>query len=130
MLNRKVAALGLSVLMSMSVVTVPAFAHGHHSGGHHRRAVADCPVRADAAVTDGMTVPGCPVHDGSGADCPVCTIEGCTEAGHHYHNDEVYCGYRHGHGYCDGTCVQAGDPAPSEPTPSTTRYYQRHHGCY
>ena len=110
MLSRKVAALGLSVLMSMSVVTVPAFAHGHHSGGHHRRAVADCPVRADAAVTDGMTVPGCPVHDGSGADCPVCTIEGCTEAGHHYHNNEVYCGYQHGHGDRKSTRLNSSHP--------------------
>ena len=52
MLSRKVAALGLSVLMSMSVVTVPAFAHGHHSGGHHRRAVADCPVQMQQLRTE------------------------------------------------------------------------------
>lgn len=130
MLRKKVTAAGLSILLAMSMFTVPAFAHGHHSGGHHRQASTGCVVRADVADTDRAAVPGCPVHDGSGVNCPVCTIDGCTEAGHHYHDDTVYCGYLHGHGYCDGTCMQADNSSLSNTTPSTTRYYRRHHACY
>ena len=31
MLRKKVTAAGLSILLAMSMFTVPAFAHGHHS---------------------------------------------------------------------------------------------------
>lgn len=129
MLSKKIAAMGVSVLLSMMVFTVPAFAHGHHSGGHHGQAERSCVVNSGGSVGQTAAV-YCPVHEGCGVDCPVCTVEGCTETGHHYHGDAVYCGYPHGCGYCDGTCVQAGDTVPSETTPSTKPYYYRHHACY
>lgn len=51
--------------------------------------------------------------------CPVCTVEGCTETGRHFHDECEYCGYDHESGYCDGTCVTV-----------SRRGYGRHHGCH
>lgn len=130
MFNKKIAAMGLSVLLSMTVLTVPAFAHGHHSGGHHRQAERSCVVSSSVGADTSQTaVIGCPVHAGSAADCPVCVVDGCTETGHHYHDDTVYCGYPHAHGYCDGTCAQASDTVPSRTSPDNGNCL-RHHSCY
>ncbi len=48
--------------------------------------------------------------------CPVCTVEGCVEEGHHLHDGSYYCGYDHEDGYCDGSCGYS------------NRTYSRH-GC-
>lgn len=40
----------------------------------------------------------------SPTDYPVCTVDGCTEEGHHTHDGNYYCGYDHESGYCDGSC--------------------------
>lgn len=56
---------------------------------------------------NGEIVPGCPVHAGGAAEgsCLVCGVDGCTQTGHHLHENAVYCGYPHAGGYCDGTCI-------------------------
>ena len=36
--------------------------------------------------------------------CAVCTVEGCTQTGRHYHDGVLYCGHDHASGWCDGTC--------------------------
>lgn len=54
-------------------------------------------------------------------DCPVCTVEGCTEKGRHTHDGHDYCGYDHADGYCDGTCA-----AVSVNTASHCRKSRRH----
>lgn len=52
-------------------------------------------------------------------DCPVCTVEGCTEVGRHTHEGHDYCGYDHRDGYCDGSCEQVSRCG-----------YGRRHGCH
>lgn len=110
MFGRRFAVMGVSVFLAAAMVTVPAFAHGHHSRGHHRTAENGC-----AAGTENWTRNGCAAAAGdgtwadNGARCPVCLVDGCTEIGHHLHEQSVYCGYPHEHGYCDGSCILAGE---------------------
>ena len=76
---------GALCAMLTAMLIVPVSAHGCHGGrsqGHHggyRQSV-------QTTVT-------------------VCPYEDCTEAGRHTHDGTAYCGYDHGCGYCDGTCL-------------------------
>lgn len=90
-----------------------------------------------AVSTDGETVVSCPVHVYGAAEgnCPVCAVDGCDQTGHHLHDDTVYCGYPHAHGYCDGSCAAADEPQAERTQPSgELRAYARtsrgHHGCH
>lgn len=104
-------ALTTAVLVSAFFV-MPVSAHGHH--GHHEQ-------RYTQTVEN--------------TDCPVCTVDGCTEAGRHTHDGHDYCGYNHESGYCDGSCEAAvSDTTDSEETVSKKsvsnyRCVRRHH-CY
>ena len=52
--------------------------------------------------------------------CAVCTVEGCTQTGRHYHDGVLYCGHNHTSGWCDGTCVSL---CPVEGCTQTGRHY-------
>lgn len=81
MRNRLLA--GAVCVMLAAVLIVPAAAHGCHGGrgrhGGYRQSVR-------------TTVTVCPYED-------------CAEAGRHTHDGVTYCGYCHGSGVCDGTCL-------------------------
>lgn len=81
MRNRLLA--GAVCVMLAAVLIVPAAAHGCHGGrgrhGGYRQSV-------QTTVT-------------------VCPYEDCTQAGRHTHDGVTYCGYCHGSGVCDGTCL-------------------------
>ncbi|MCI9170087.1 MAG: hypothetical protein HFF42_04030 [Lawsonibacter sp.] len=74
---------GALCVMLAAMLVVPAAAHGCHGGrgrhGGYRQNV-------QTAVT-------------------VCPYEDCAEAGRHTHDSVTYCGYGHGSGVCDGTCL-------------------------
>lgn len=72
---KKATAFGAVFALTMVLTAFPAAAHGRH--GHR-------------SVTN--------------TQYPVCAVEDCSETGRHYHGDEIYCGYHHEGGYCDGTC--------------------------
>ena len=74
---KKVAAFGVTLVLSMTLTVFPAMAHGHGHGHRARTSTQD----------------------------PVCSVENCSEAGHHYHDGDIYCGYHHEGGYCDGSCA-------------------------
>ena len=80
MWRKRMATAAAAGILAATLMSFPAFAHGH---GHHR----------SAASVD--------------TSCPVCTVEGCTETGRHVHDDHYYCGYEHSSGYCDGSCAAA-----------------------
>lgn len=103
MAARKMAALGMAGLMAMAFCS-PAWAHGH---GHHRGAGQAAASTQAAAGSQGD-------------QCPVCTVEGCAEAGRHYHDGTIYCGYAHSSGYCDGSCGDA----------IGNCYNNHRHGCH
>lgn len=108
MIRRKFMAAGISVFLAAAMFTVPAYAHGHHSRGHHQAAENGCAAwNGTEAGCAAMTDDG--IWTGEETRCPVCPVDGCTEAGHHWHEEAVYCGYPHEHGYCDGSCVTAGE---------------------
>lgn len=81
MRNRLLA--GAVCVMLAAMLIVPAAAHGCHGGrgrhGGYRQSV-------QTTVT-------------------VCPYEDCDEAGRHTHDGVTYCGYCHGSGVCDGTCL-------------------------
>ncbi len=60
-------------------------------------------------------------------ECPVCTVEGCTEEGRHIHDGCEYCGYDHADGYCDGSCWNV---SASKRTVSGHGCGGRGHGCH
>lgn len=86
---KKMLAAAATAAMISLLFVMPVSAHGHHS-----RATVN-------------------------TDCPVCTVEGCTEEGRHTHEGHDYCGYDHQNGYCDGSCA-----------PVSRRGYGRRHGCH
>ena len=88
MWTKKFVTASVAGMMAAMLVAFPASAHGHH-----RQAVA-----VDTS-------------------CPVCTVEGCTETGRHYHDDHEYCGC----GYCAHSC---------ETVSSYSSCHRGHHGCY
>lgn len=96
--------------MLISVLFVmPVSAHGHHeNSGHHNQT-------------------------SESTDCPVCTVEDCTEEGRHTHDGHNYCGYNHESGYCDGSCKAAvSDKTDSGKTTSektTSEKRTSGHGC-
>lgn len=97
MVIRKSLATGTAVLLLSLLVVIPVSAHGHH--------------RQAAAQAD--------------TQCPVCTVEGCTETGRHTHDGIAYCGYNHSSGYCDGTCEYACEYAAPR-----CGNHGCHHGCH
>lgn len=125
------AGMALTILMAF-----PAMAHGH--GRYRQTSVSASISETDSLVCplEGCGQAGYHTHDGSGywgcypvctaegcsttgyhthdsQECwgcyPVCTVEGCTESGHHVHDGHGYCGYEHSSGYCDGSCMTAGN---------------------
>lgn len=94
MWSKKITMAAAAGLMAAALTAFPAAAHGH---GHHRQ---ECVVTQDTS-------------------CPVCTVEGCEEAGRHTHDGHDYCGYEHSSGYCDRSCERA----------ETSSHHGRHHGC-
>lgn len=73
MLTAAVAASLISVLFVM-----PVSAHGHHgSQGHHNQT-------SNTTVTSETTTSETTVS--ANTDCPVCTVDGCTETGRHSHD--------------------------------------------
>lgn len=109
---KKWMTMGISVVMAAVLFAAPVYAHGHghHSDRHHTRTERSCGVGADRGMwmnQNAEIVPDCPVHAGCAAEgsCLVCGVDGCTQTGHHLHENAVYCGYPHAGGYCDGTCM-------------------------
>ena len=69
---------GLLCGVMMALLTLPAMAHGCHGRrGHHAQQ----------------------------SESFVCPQAGCTLTGRHTHNVPPYCGYHHGSGLCNGTCL-------------------------
>ena len=112
MVFKRVAAF----LLAASIVTVPAFAHGHGGAKGHRVWTAE-PTTYTVCPLDSCEVAGRHVHNGvtycgydhgngfcDGACRALCPYEDCTLAGPHTHDGVDYCGYGHGNGYCDGSC--------------------------
>ena len=62
MWTKKFVTASVAGMMAAMLVAFPASAHGH---------------RRQAVAVD--------------TSCPVCTVEGCTETGRHYHDDHEYC---------------------------------------
>ena len=109
MVFKRVAAF----LLAASIVTVPAFAHGHGGAKGHRVWMAEPTTYT------------------------VCPLDSCEVAGRHVHNGVTYCGYDHAYGFCDGTCLNPVQPtAPAVTAPATTSnttgtnysYGYGHHG--
>ena len=145
MVFKRVAAF----LLAASIVTVPAFAHGHGGAKGHRVWTAE-PTTYTVCPLDSCEVAGRHTHNNTtycgynhahgfcdGTCYAVCTVEGCEATGQHVHNGVTYCGYDHAYGFCDGTClnpVQPTAPAVTAPatTPNTTgtnySYGYGHHG--
>lgn len=113
-LKRFFAAAMTAALVS-TLFVMPVSAHGH---GHHRQVQAVQTVKTNTVNT----------VDTVDTECPVCTVEGCTEAGRHTHDGHDYCGYDHADGYCDGSCA-----AVSNSGSTRSAGYGHHgggrHGC-
>lgn len=97
---RKMLAAATASLLIASLIVMPVSAHGHHG-------------RSRTTTTTVTT------------QCPVCTIEDCTEEGHHTHDGETYCGYEHSGEYCDGSCGSC-----ETTTKSSRSHHGRGHGCH
>lgn len=99
---RKMLAAATASLLVASLIVMPVSAHGHHG----------------RSKTAASTV----------TPCPVCTIEDCTEEGHHAHDGVTYCGYEHSDEYCDGSCGSCGSCGTT--TTSSRSHHGRRHGCH
>lgn len=112
--KKLLTALTTAALLSVLFV-MPVSAHGHH--GHHGQYQTQVQVTEDT-------------------DCPVCTVDGCTEIGRHVHDGHNYCGYHHESGYCDGSCAavvsDTTDSTDTAPATSNSQYrcLKRHHCHY
>ncbi len=105
-IKKMLTAVTASMLIA-SLIVMPVSAHGHHG----RNRTASTTVTTQYAV---------------------CTVEDCTETGHHAHDGEVYCSYDHDNGYCDGTCGYCDGSCGycGTTTTSTGSHHGRgHHGC-
>lgn len=94
---QKFLALGAVSVLTLSLLSIPAFAHG----GHH----------------------GYSAHQNSA--CSVCHAENHSEACYSIHNDTPYCGLGHAGGVCDGSCARSAQ-SRSVPAPDsipTTVYF-------
>ncbi len=107
MLTAVVAASLISVLFVM-----PVSAHGHHGNQGHHNQTSQATVTSEATVSDNT-------------DCPVCTVDGCTETGRHSHDGHDYCGYNHESGYCDNSCETTSHHTDSGTTTSGTTNSKR-----
>lgn len=59
----------------------------------------------------------------------LCMLDDCTETEYHTHDGQIYCGYEHSCGYCDGSCTK--DSKSKTPVHSRNhhgRHHNRHHG--
>ena len=121
-LTKRIAA-GAAALLSAVLLAVPAYAHG---SGHHNytqqstQTTQTTTVQQPVQTVYSCGVAGCTVtgahthHNGvthtagytcDGTCAALCTVEGCTVSGRHTHDGTTYCGYHHGSGYCDGSCI-------------------------
>lgn len=74
----------MTAILVFVLFTMLVSAHGHHEhNGHHESNEHSSTIEPD---------------------CPVCTLDGCTEYGRHAHNGHDYCGNDHKDDYCDGSC--------------------------
>lgn len=73
------AAAAASVLM-MSILVVPAYAHGGHGGGHG----------------NGHGHGNCANASYSSTNYQVCNVKDCTQSGRHEHDGVTYCGHDNG----------------------------------
>ena len=102
-----------TAVMTASLISVlfvmPVSAHGHHGSQGHHNQTSNTTVTSESttsgATASENTTSGATVSDNT--DCPVCTVDGCTETGRHSHDGHDYCGYNHESGYCDGSCETA-----------------------
>lgn len=115
---KKIFTAAVTVALVSVLFVMPVSAHGHHHGSHRHACDYGAQIQTPNADTKNQT----PDTDTQNTDtqnsdtdtqtsdtvCPVCTIEGCTESGRHFHDGEEYCGYNHSSGYCDNTCTQNG----------------------
>lgn len=95
---KRLFAAAMTAALISTLFVMPVSAHGHHR-------------RVQTVDTD----------------CPVCTVEGCTEEGRHIHDGHDYCGYDHEDGYCDGTCATV---STSTRTVSRSGHRGGRHGCH
>ena len=105
-IKKMLTAVTASMLIA-SLIVMPVSAHGHH--GRNRT--------ASTTVNTG---------------CPVCTVEDCSETGHHAHDGNYYCSYDHDGGYCDGSCGYRADCSCGycgTTTTSSGSHHGRGHGC-
>ncbi len=100
MQNRKLLTCGITGVLLAGLLVTPVSAHGHHS------------QIKDTAKASKI--------------CSLCTEKDCTETGYHLHDDEVYCGFDHEQGYCDGSCGNSCEKQSKCET-STTKRSRRHH---
>ncbi len=103
-IKKMLTAVTASMLIA-SLIVMPVSAHGHHG-------------RTRTASTTVTT------------QCPVCTVEDCTETGHHTHDGETYCGYDHTNEYCDGSCGSCGTYGCGTTTTYSGSHHGRGHGCH
>lgn len=97
---RKLFLCGATGILMAGLSVAPVSAHGHHS-------------QAESATEI----------------CPLCTLEDCTETGYHIHDDQVYCGYDHSCGYCDGSCNNSCTKQNGCGSSVRSRgHHNRHHG--
>lgn len=90
---KKLLTAAMTAALVFTLFAMPVSAHGHGHHGHHGS-------QGNSSTTDSGTA-DTEVYN---TDCPVCTLEDCTQTGRHTHNGHEYCGYDHKDGYCDGTC--------------------------
>lgn len=101
---KRLLTAAMTAALVSTLFVMPVSAHGH---GHYRQ------TRVVVDTVD--------------TECPVCTVEGCTEEGRHIHDGHDYCGYDHADGYCDGSCVTV---STSRSTGSGCGYRSGRHGCH
>lgn len=112
---KRIFTAALTAALISTLFVMPVSAHGH---GHHRQARTVQTVQTVQTVNTTDTV---------NTECPVCTVEGCTETGRHTHDGYDYCGYNHADGYCDGSCATV---SASGSTTSGCGYRGGRHGCH
>ena len=116
----------LTAVATASLISVlfvmPVSAHGHHGAQGHHSQTSNTTVTSETTTSE-ATTSGATVSDNT--DCPVCTVDGCTETGRHSHDGHDYCGYNHESGYCDGSCETASHHANDGTTASSTTKSRR-----
>ena len=98
MRGKSYLASGLLCAALAATLIVPASAHCGRGRGHHGGYTRN----VQTAIT-------------------VCPYEDCAVSGRHDHNGVHYCGYAHGSGTCDGSCIAA--VCPYEDCSAFGRHY-------